>query len=85
MQITLTADQEAWLRARVARGDFASVEDAVSRLLEERIAERAIDEDDLSWAKPDVEAGLRALAAGEVISLDELKERNAARLAALKG
>jgi antitoxin ParD1/3/4 len=45
--------------ARVASGDFSSVEEAARQLLDERIAERMAEEnDDLAWAKPYVdEAG----------------------------
>ncbi|CAN2535270.1 MAG TPA: hypothetical protein VIF40_00940 [Methylosinus sp.] len=86
MPITLTPEQEAWLDARVARGDFNSIEEAARRLIDERIAERMLEEgDDLAWAKPLVAEGLAALERGEIISLDELKARNAARLAAMKG
>jgi antitoxin ParD1/3/4 len=42
MVITLTAEQEAWLKARVASGDFASIEEAARQLIEERIAEREL-------------------------------------------
>lgn len=80
MSITLTPDQEAWLRAHVARGDFASVEEAARRLIDERIAERAAEGgDDLAWAKPYV-----CEARGDTITLDEHKSRNAARLAAIR-
>jgi antitoxin ParD1/3/4 len=85
MTITLTPEQLARLEAFVARGDFASVEDAARQLIEERLAERAIEEeDDLSWAKPYVDEALAELARGEGMSLEEHKRRNAARLAALK-
>ncbi len=40
MPITLTPDQEAWLSAHVASGDFASIEEAARQLINERIAER---------------------------------------------
>ena len=51
MSITLTAEQETWLKAHVATGDFASVEDAARQLIDERIAERNAEEaDDLAWA-----------------------------------
>ena len=85
MSITLTPDQEAWLQAHVATGDFASVEEAARQLIDERIVEREIEDDDLDWAKPLVDEELAALERGEFISLDEHKARNAARLAALKG
>jgi antitoxin ParD1/3/4 len=85
MTITLTAEQQVWLEAYVARGDFPSIEDAARQLLDERLAERAAEEeDDLSWAKPYVDEALAAVARGEVMTLDEHKRRNAARLAALK-
>ncbi len=39
MTITLTADQEASLRALVTAGNFASIEEAARALLDERLAE----------------------------------------------
>ena len=85
MPITLTPEQEAWLQSHVATGAFASIEEAARQLLDERIAERELEEDDLAWAKPLVDEGLTALERGEFMSLEEHKARNAARLAALKG
>jgi antitoxin ParD1/3/4 len=85
MTITLTSDQEARLNALVASGGFASVEEAARTLLDERLAELEIEDDDLAWAKPLVDEGLAALERGEFMSLEEHKARNAARLAALKG
>lgn len=85
MTISLTPDQQAWISARVARGDFPSLEDAARQLLDERIAERAIEEDDLAWAEPYVNDALAAVARGDILTLDEHRARNAARLAALKG
>jgi antitoxin ParD1/3/4 len=85
MTTALTAEQQVWLEAYVACGDFPSIEDAARQLLDERLAERAAEEeDDLSWAKPYVDEALAAVARGEVMTLDEHKRRNAARLAALK-
>jgi antitoxin ParD1/3/4 len=85
MTITLNAEQEAWLETRVARGDFASVEAAARQLIDERIAERALEEgDDLAWAKPYIDEALAEIARGEEITLEEHKARNAARLAALR-
>jgi antitoxin ParD1/3/4 len=37
--VTFTPDQEALLKARVETGNFASMEEAARRLIEERIAE----------------------------------------------
>jgi antitoxin ParD1/3/4 len=80
--ITLTPEQEAWCKTHVAAGDFASVEEAARQLIDERIAERATEEgDDLGWAKPYVDEARAAVARGDLVTLDEHKSRNAARLA----
>ena len=85
MTISLTPEQQAWLTARVARGDFASIEEAARQLIDERIAERAAEEsDDLAWAKPHVDQALAEVKRGEFLTLDEHRARNAARLAAFK-
>jgi antitoxin ParD1/3/4 len=85
MTITLNPEQEAWLETRVASGDFASVEAAARQLIDERIAERALEDgDDLAWAKPYIDEALAEIARGEEITLEEHKARNAARLAALR-
>ncbi len=86
MPISLTPEQQAHLSAYVARGDFASIEAAASQLIDERIAERALEEgDDLAWAKPYVDEALQDVAPGNVLILDEHRGRNVTRLAALKG
>ncbi len=85
MAITLTPEQEAWLNAHVASGDFPSVEEAARQLIDERIAERAAEEsDDLAWVKPFVDEARAAVARGEFVSLEEHKAHNAALLALLK-
>lgn len=84
MAITLKPDQEAWLKSRVASGDFASVEEAALQLIDERIAERAAEETgDLAWAKPYVDEALADVAQGSVITLEEHEARTEARLAAM--
>ncbi|MGE0372934.1 MAG: hypothetical protein AB7Q01_13710 [Gammaproteobacteria bacterium] len=83
---SLTPEQQAWLDARVARGDFKSVEEAARQLLDERIAEREAEgSDDLAWAKPFVDEARASVARGDGITLDEHRARNASRLALLKG
>ena len=82
--INLTPEQEAWFKTHVARGDFASVEEAARQLIEERIIERELENDDMAWAKPYVDEALAEVARGEEITLEEHKARNAARLAALE-
>ena len=84
MTITLTPDQEASLSALVAAGDFASIEAAARALLDERLAERAIEDDDCAWAKPYLEEAEADIAQGDVITLEEHRARNASRLAALR-
>ena len=81
MPITLTPEQEAWLQAHVASGDFASIEDAARQLIDERAAEQT---DDLAWAKPYVDEARAAVARGEFVSLEQHRAHNAALLAALK-
>ncbi len=86
MTITLTPDQEIWIKAHVATGDFPSVEEAVRQLIDDRISELAEDEgdeqDDMAWAKPLVDEARAAIARGEVMTLEEHRARNAARRAA---
>ena len=84
MTITLTPEQQAWISAQVARGAFASVEVAACQLIDERIAEIVIEDDDLVWAKPLVDEALADVAQGRVITLEEHRLRNRTRLAALK-
>jgi antitoxin ParD1/3/4 len=83
-----TSTKEAWLKTRVARGDFASVEVAARQLLGERIAELAKGEDgasdDDALVKPYIDEGLAALDQCEFVSLEEHKAHNAALLASLK-
>ena len=43
----------------------------MGRLVDERIAERELDADDLAWAKPYVDEGLAALERGEILSQEE--------------
>lgn len=85
MTVTLTPEQQAWLRAHVERGEFASIEEAVRQLIDERIAEIAAEgSDDLAWARPYVDEALADIARGDVITIEEHEARNDARLAAMK-
>jgi antitoxin ParD1/3/4 len=85
MTITLSREQQTWIEAHVANGEFSSLEEGARQLIDERIADRELENDDLSWAKPLVDEGLAALDRGEFISIEEHKARNAVRLAALRG
>jgi antitoxin ParD1/3/4 len=85
MTITLKPDQEAWLKSRVASGDFASIEEAARQLIDERIAERTVEEaGDLAWAKPYVDEALADIARGAVMTVEEHEARTDARLAAMR-
>jgi antitoxin ParD1/3/4 len=85
MTINLTPQQQEWIDAHVARGDYASVEDAARQLIDERIAELAIEEDDdMAWAQPLVDEALADIERGDVISLEEYEALNDARFAALR-
>jgi len=84
MTITFRPDQEAWLKSRVANGEFASVEDAARQLIDERIAECAAEEcSDLAWALPYVDEALAEVARGGAMPLEEHEARTDARLAAM--
>lgn len=72
MSIILTSEQRAWFEARVAFGGYASVEDAVRQLIDERIAEQtSIESDDLAWAKPYLDEAVSEIAAGRIMTLEE--------------
>ena len=81
MPITLTPDLEDWITARVAEGEFGSVEDGVRRLVKERIVERDLEDDELAWAKPLIDEGLAAIERNEFVSLEEFRRRTAKALA----
>ena len=85
MTITLTPEQLAWLNSEVARGRFQSIEEAARQLIDAGIAQRMMEEDDLTWAKPLVDEALADVARGDVITLEEHEARTAALLAAMKG
>jgi antitoxin ParD1/3/4 len=88
MSITLTPKQEKWIKAHVAAGEFASVEEAARQLIDDRIAqlsESEVDEqDDMAWAKPLVDEARADIARGNVLTIEEHRARNAARLALLR-
>jgi hypothetical protein len=71
MNIKLLPEQEEWLNARVANGDFASPEAGVRQLIAERMA---FESDDFAWAKPYVDEARAAAARGEVLSLEDAIE-----------
>jgi antitoxin ParD1/3/4 len=85
MTVTLTPSQEEWLRARVESGAFATIEDAARQLIDDRIAEiDLIEDDDMAWAKPLVDEARAAAGRGDVLAVEEHRSRNEKRLAALR-
>ncbi len=70
--MALSPEQSAWIADHVARGEFASPEEAVRQLLDERIAERAIEEhDDMVWARPLVDEALEDVARGKITTREQ--------------
>lgn len=84
MVITLPPELEAWLQAHVATGDYASIEEAARQIIADRMAQSILDDDNMEWAKPLVDEARAAIARGEVMTIEEHKARNSARLAALR-
>ena len=68
MNITLSVEQERWLRKRIANGEFHSVDDAIRQLIADRMI---TDDDDMAWAKPLVDEARAAVARGDASSLEE--------------
>lgn len=62
MNVPLLPPQEDWLKAQVAAGRFASLEEAVAAAVARLQAEDAIDD---GWVKPLIEEALAALDRGE--------------------
>jgi len=84
MTITLHPEQEAWLKSRVASGDFASVEEAARQLIDDRITELEVEGDDLACAKPYVDEAIAAVERGEFVTFEEHRAHMASLLASLK-
>jgi Arc/MetJ-type ribon-helix-helix transcriptional regulator len=80
MNVLLPRAQEDWLKAQVAAGRFASLEEAVASAVAGLQAQDAMDD---SWAKPLIDEALQALDRGEATSwrkdemLDKIKARRA--------
>jgi antitoxin ParD1/3/4 len=65
MNIKLPPEQEQWLNARVADGEFVSPEAAVRQLIAERMA---LESADLAWARPRADEARAAVAHGDFVS-----------------
>ncbi len=81
MNIVLPPEQERWLNARIAEGQFASPEAAVQQIIAERMA---LEADDFAWARPYVDEARLAAVRGEVAPVDDAIADIDAHLAKLK-
>lgn len=77
MQLTLTPEQRAWLEAKVAAGEFSSVEEAAAAAITDSMAG---DVDDMAWARPYADEARAEAARGEVMTLEEHRARIARHL-----
>jgi antitoxin ParD1/3/4 len=75
MSIMLNREQEEWLQAKVAAGEFASLDQAIKSAVQRLIIDDELDDDDFEWAKPLVDEGLAQLERGEYYSHDEVFDR----------
>ncbi len=82
MPVILTPQLEEWIAARVAEGEFDSIEDGVRQLLEERVADRETEADDFAWAKPLVDEGLADIENGDIVTADKFARRTTEMIAA---
>jgi antitoxin ParD1/3/4 len=81
MNVTLPPEQQKWLEAQVAAGQFGSIDEALAVAVADLIA---IQNDDLAWAKPDVDRARESVARGDVLSGDEYRAKLKAKLSALR-
>ena len=71
MNIALNPEQQKWLEAQVANGEFASLEDAIVLAVAGLMI--GSDDDELVWAKPLVEAAHASIARGEGLPASVVK------------
>ena len=81
MNISLPKDQLEWLQAEVAAGHFESIDEALAVAVAEL---RALQEDDLAWAKPYVEEARASVARGDVISGEQFFKNLDAKIESLR-
>ena len=77
MQISLTPEQREWLEAKVAAGQFGSLEEAAAAAIADSMAGEI---DDMAWAKAYVDEARAAVARGDVLTIEEHRARIARRL-----
>jgi Arc/MetJ-type ribon-helix-helix transcriptional regulator len=80
MNVRLKPETETWLREQVARGRFASLDEAIEALVnEDRIAQMELEGADLAWAKPYLAKGLADIAAGRTLAGEDVHAELRAR------
>jgi antitoxin ParD1/3/4 len=81
MNIKLPAEQQKWIEAQVAAGQYGSVDEALAVAVADLMA---VHSDDLAWAKPYVDRARASVVRGDVISGEEYIERMGERLQSLR-
>jgi antitoxin ParD1/3/4 len=81
LNVRLSREQQEWLEAQVASGQFASVDEAVAAAVADLMA---LHDDDLAWAKPYVDEARASVARGDVMSGEEFFKRLDAKMASLR-
>jgi antitoxin ParD1/3/4 len=72
MNIKLPPEQQKWLEAQVATGQFTSVDEALALAVAELMS---MHDDDFAWAKPYIDEARASVARGEVMSGEEFLKR----------
>jgi Arc/MetJ-type ribon-helix-helix transcriptional regulator len=86
MNVRLKPHTEEWLKEQVAKGRFASLEDAVEILVrEDQAAHADLEEADLAWAQPYIAKGLADVEAGRTVPADEVHAELRARFIRPRG
>jgi antitoxin ParD1/3/4 len=81
LNVRLSREQQEWLEAQVASGQFASVDEAVAAAVADLMA---LHDDDLAWAKPYVDEARASVTRGDVMSGEEFFKRLDAKMASLR-
>ncbi|MEN9896049.1 MAG: hypothetical protein RIR97_1901 [Pseudomonadota bacterium] len=84
MTIRLTREQESWIREHYL-ADGSSLEDAVRKIVNERMAASDLELDDLAWVIPLLEPARLEMEQGQVLSLAEVQEQKKKLLESLQG
>jgi len=71
MNIRLSPEQVAWLEAKVATGQFLSVEEAAAAAISDSMASES---EDLAWARPLVDAARASVESGQFRTHAEFKQ-----------